>query len=212
MKRPPSIRCTRRGVRGRAVSAAVVCPQRPPRRPARRDHRVVRAPSPAGAGPCTDEPATRLIRSSRRKSTVTIELLQMSSAHSTIRAPSRSRACAPRLRPLRYVSGDRHDLAALLECAGGGDERAAPLAGLHDDDGSGEAADDSIPLRKVEGARWGARRILAEHGTLARDVVGERGVLARIHYVGSRPEDRDRPAVRRARRDGPPSRRHAPAR
>ena len=53
---------------------------------------------------------------------------------STTFAPSFSRPCDPRLRPDEHAPRHRHDVAALLERVAGGDERAALLRRLDDDD------------------------------------------------------------------------------
>ena len=65
-------------------------------------------------------------------------------------------------------------VAALLERPGGGDQRAAPGAGLDDDRRVREAADQAVPLR--ERVRWAAlvrHELRDDRAAVGDDALGE---------------------------------------
>ena len=115
----------------------------------------------------------------------------ISSAVSTIFAPSLRRACPPRFRPLSTLPGTAITSRPCSSAHARGDQRSRLLRRLDHDDGQRESADQTIPHRKVVRQRRGAGRIFADDEAGLSDLRGERLVLRRIDVVHARAEHRD---------------------
>ena len=96
--------------------------------------------------------------------------------------------------PAQHVARHGHHLPALFEGARGGNQRAGLFIRLDHDNRSRQATDEAIAHREVKRERWRAGRILADHQTRARDLVGERRVFMRIDTIDAGAEDGDRSA------------------
>ena len=73
-----------------------------------------------------------------------------------------------------------------------GNQRAAALRRLDDERPSGQAADDTVPLREKSGKRLRARRIFGKDGARLRNLVQQLCVEFRIRHINAAAEHRHR--------------------
>ena len=92
-----------------------------------------------------------------------------------------------------HRTGDRINVAALVERVTRGDERArARASGLDDDRRDAQAADDAVAALVVEAVRLGPGRIFADDRAGKQDIAHEGAVLRRIAHIRASGEHRDR--------------------
>ena len=103
-----------------------------------------------------------------------------------------------RVRPfglrLERVTGDGHDVAALVHRRARRRKRTAALARLDHDDGPRPAGDHAVAAREIGFPGAGAERELAHERTRLADAVRQIAVLERIEAVEPRAENGDGPA------------------